>query len=193
MENVLIISSNKSAEDVLSDFMRETFHCNIRTAETAVQARNIFDSDVPCDLAVIYAPLSDSSGKDLAEYIVENTTANCIMIAKAENAEKIRDRAERLGIIIIGRPFNKSVLYQIAKTVDIAMRRTWKLYSETVRLERKIDEIRIIDKAKFMLMQYRNMTEEEAHAYIEQYAMNHRQRKVISASEIIDKINEQYL
>ncbi|MBO5104902.1 MAG: ANTAR domain-containing protein [Ruminococcus sp.] len=193
MENVLIISSNKNAGEVLSGFMRESFKCNTRSADTAKQAKNIFDSNAPCELALIYAPLSDSSGTELAEYIIENTAANCIFITKAENAEKIRERAERTGIIILGRPFNKSTLYQLAKTVDIAMHRSWKLYEETVRLERKLDEIRMIDKAKFMLMQYMKMTEEEAHAYLEQYAMNNRRKKVIAASEIIDKINEQYL
>ncbi|MCM1507673.1 MAG: ANTAR domain-containing protein [Ruminococcus flavefaciens] len=193
MENVLIISSNKSAGDTLSDFIREAFGCNIRTAETAQQAKSIFDANAPCDLAVIYSPLSDEYGTSLAEYIIENTASNCILIAKSENAEKFRERAEKIGIITIGRPFNKSFLYQTVKIIDIAMHRSYKLYEETVRLERRIDEIRTIDKAKFMLMQYRDMTEDEAHVYIEQYAMNRRKKKVISALEIIDKINEQYL
>lgn len=193
MENVLIISSNKSAGDTLSEFIREAFGCNIRVAETAQQAKNIFSANAPCDLAVIYSPLSDEYGTSLAEYIIENTAANCVLIAKSDNAEKFRERAEKIGIITVGRPFNKSFLYQTVKTIDIAMNRSYKLYEETVRLERRIDEIRIIDKAKFMLIQYRNMTEEEAHAYLEQYAMNRRKKKVIAASEIIDKINEQYL
>lgn len=193
MENVLIISSNKSAGDTLADFMREAFRCNIRNAETVQQAKDIFDANAPCDLAIIYSPLLDGNGNALAEYIIENTAANCILISKAENAEKFRERAEKTGIITIGRPFNKSFLYQTVKIIEITMNRSYKLYEETVRLERKIDEIRTVDKAKFMLIQYRNMTEEEAHSYLEQYAMNRRRKKVIAASEIIDKISEQYL
>ena len=193
MENVLIISGNKSATDALSEFIREAFGSEVRTTETAYQAREIFDSNAPCELALIYSPLPDEYGTSLAEYIIENTASNCILIAKAENAEKFREHAEKTGIITIRRPFNKTFLYQTMKTIEIITNRSYKLYEETVRLEKKIDEIRIIDKAKFMLMQYRNMTEEEAHAYLEQYAMNRRKKKVISASEIIDRINEQYL
>ncbi len=193
MENVLIISSSKSAGDTLADFIREDFRCNVRNAESAQQAKDIFNTNALCDLAMIYSPLSDDSGLSLAEYIVENTASNCILISKSENIEKFRERAEKIGIITIGRPFNKSFLYQTVKTIEIAMNRSYKLYEETVRLERKIDEIRTIDKAKFMLMEYRHMTENEAHTYLEQYAMNRRKKKVISASEIIDKINEQYL
>ncbi|MDE6425752.1 MAG: ANTAR domain-containing protein [Ruminococcus sp.] len=193
MENVLIISGNKSASDALSDFIREVFGCGVRTAETAEQAREIFDSQALCELVIIYSPLSDGNGTSLAEYIVENTSANCILIMKAETAGKISDRMGHMGIITIGRPFNKTFLYQTIKTIEIAMNRSYKLYEETVRLERKIDEIRLIDKAKFMLMQYRSMTEEEAHSFLEQYAMNRRKKKTVAASEIIDRISEQFL
>lgn len=193
MENVLIISANKSAADTLSAFIREAFGCDVRTAETAENAREIFDSGAPCELAVIYSPLPDGNGTALAEYVVENTSANCILIMKSENAGKVSDRMARMGVITIGRPFNKTFLWQTVKTIEIAMNRTYKLYEETVRLERALDEIRLIDKAKFMLMQYRSMTEEEAHTFLEQYAMNRRKKKTAAASEIIDRISEQYL
>ena len=193
MENVLIISSNKNASELLSDFMKESFQCSVRTAETSYQAKNIFDAAPSIELAVINSPLSDDSGAGIAEYIIENTSANCILIIKAELAEKHMDRFEKSGIIVVSKPFNRSVLYRLIKTIDIAVRRSWKLYQETVRLEKKIEEIRTIDKAKFMLMQYRGMTEAEAHEYLEQYAMNKRKKKCIAALEVIDKLGEQYL
>jgi response regulator NasT len=93
----------------------------------------------------------------------------------------------------VGKPFSRTLLYQLVKTIDIAVNRSLKLYSENLRLEKKISEIQTIDKAKFMLMQYKGMTEEEAHAYVEQYAMNKRKKKSIAALAIIDKLSEQYL
>lgn len=193
MENVLIISSNKAASETLFSLIKESFRCDIRNAETSFQAKNIIDSFPSIELAIINAPLSDESGAGLAEYIMENTSANCILIIKAELAEKHMERFDRSGIIVISKPFNKTLLYQMIKTVDIAIRRSWKLYEETVRLEKKIDEIRTVDKAKFMLMQYKKMTEAEAHAYLEQYAMNKRKKKSIAALEIMDKLSEEYL
>ena len=135
----------------------------------------------------------DESGFELAEYIIEKTAANCIFMIKDENAEKISDQAEKIGIIVVGKPFSRTLLYQLIKTIDIAVNRSLKLYSENLRLEKKISEIQTIDKAKFMLMQYKGMTEEEAHAYVEQYAMNKRKKKSIAALAIIDKLSEQYL
>lgn len=193
MEKVLVISSSKSASEALVGFIRDSFRCVPKLAESAYQAKTYLDTDPSIELAVINSPLMDESGFELAEYIIEKTAANCIFMIKEENAEKISGSAEKSGIIVVGKPFSRTLLYQLVKTVDIAVNRSLKLYRENLRLEQKISEIQTVDKAKFMLMQYRGMTEAEAHAYLEQYAMNKRKKKSIAALEIIDKINEQYL
>jgi response regulator NasT len=193
LEKVLVISSNKSASEALVNFIRDSFRCTPKLVESAYQAKNYLDAEPSVELAVINSPLMDESGFALAEYIIEKTAANCIFMIKEESIEKISDRAEKCGIIIVGKPFSRTLLYQLVKTLDIAITRSMALYSKNLRLEEKIREIQTIDKAKFMLMEYRKMTEAEAHAYVEQYAMNKRKKKSIAALELIDKLNEQYL
>lgn len=193
MENVIVISSSSSAADSLSAFIREYFHCQVTIAENARQAREIFSNTRAFDMVMVNSPLSDEAGIELAEYAVEVTGASCIVLIKSEHYEKVISRADRGEIILVAKPFSRQVLLQIIKAVNTALKRSYSLYEETVRLERKIDEIKLIDKAKFRLMQYRNMTEEEAHSYLEQYAMKNRKKKTAAASEIIDKINEQYI
>ncbi len=193
MENVLIISSNKNAAEALAGFIRESFQCSVRAAESGYQAKSIFRSDPGLDLALINTPLIDESGIDLAEYITENTAASCILIIKPENSEKTSERAEKSGVIVMIRPVNRGLLYQLVKTIDIAVKRSLRIYQEKQKLERRIEEIKTIDKAKFMLMEYKSMTEAAAHEYLEQYAMNKRKKKYIAALELIDRISEQYL
>ena len=193
MEKVLVISSNLSASQALVSFFRDSFRCTPKVVESAYQARTFLDKDPSVELAVINSPLMDGSGLELAEYIVEKTASNCIFMIKEEQAEKIGERAEKMGVIIVGKPFSRTLLYQLVKTLDIAINRSLKLYQENIRLEEKIREIQAIDKAKFMLMEFKGMTEDEAHSYLEQYAMNKRKKKSIAALEMIDKLNEQYL
>ncbi|MDE5569977.1 MAG: ANTAR domain-containing protein [Ruminococcus sp.] len=193
MENVIVISSSSSAAETISAFLKEIFHCQVTIAESARNAREIISGCRSFELVLINSPLADEAGIELAEYASEITAASCVVLVKSENYEKISPRADRGDIILIAKPFSKQVLHQVIKAVNTAMRRSYALYEENVRLERRIDEIRLIDKAKFSLMQYRHMTEEEAHSYLEQYAMKNRKKKTIAASEIIDKINEQYL
>lgn len=193
MENVIVISSNSSAAETLSAFLRESFHCQVTIAESARNAREIISRCRSFELALINSPLEDEAGIELAEYISEITAASCVVFVKSEHYEKISPRADRGDIILISKPFSKQSLYQVIKAISIAIRRSYVLYEENVKLERRIDEIKLIDTAKFRLMQYMNMTEAEAHSYLEQYAMKNRKKKTIAASEIIDKINEQYL
>ena len=193
MEKILVVSSNKNATETLLDFLRGSFKCTPKIVESAYQAKTHLESDLLTELVMINSPLMDESGVEFAEYVTENTTANCILLIKAETAEKISERAENAGVIIVGKPFSKTVLYQIVRTVDIAVNRSAELYLRNARLEEKLNEIQNIDKAKFMLMEYKGMTESEAHVYIEQYAMNKRKKKSIAALAIIDKLSEQYL
>ncbi|MBR1592023.1 MAG: ANTAR domain-containing protein [Ruminococcus sp.] len=193
MENVLIVSSSKTALQSLASFFKENFSCVPKAAESAYQAEGFLEKDPSLELVVINSPLMDDTGIELAEHIVSDTLSCCILMIKRENAEKFSERAEKSGIIVIGKPFGRDLIYQLVRTVDISLKRSQKLYLETIRLENKITEIKTIDKAKFMLMQYKEMTEAQAHSYLEQYAMNKRRKKNIAALEIIDKINEQYL
>ena len=193
MEKVLVISSSKTASEALVSFIRDSFRCTPKLVESAYQAKMYLDSEPSVELAVINSPLMDEPGLELAEYIIEKTAANCIFMIKDEYIEKISSRVEKCGIIIVGKPFSKTLLYQLVKTLDIAVTRSLKLYAENLRLEDKIKEIQTVDKAKFLLMQYKGMTEDETHAYLEQYAMNKRKKKRIAAPVIIDRINEQYL
>lgn len=193
MENVIVISSSSSSAETLSAFIRESFHCQVTIAETARRAREILSTNRGFELVLINSPLSDEAGIELAEYASEITAASCLVLIKSENYEKVSPRADRGDIILVAKPFSRQLLYQVIKAVNISIRRSYALYEDTVRLERKIEDIKLIDKAKFRLMQYRNMTEDEAHSYIEQYAMKNRKKKTIAASEIIDRIAEQYM
>ena len=193
MEKVIVVSSSKTASEALLDFLRSSFKCTPKLVESAYQAKTTLEADILTELVMINSPLMDESGVEFAEYVTKNTSANCILLVKAEAVEKLGERAERAGVIIVGKPFSKTVLYQIVRTVDIAVSRSAELYLRNAHLEEKINEIQTIDKAKFMLMEYKSMTESEAHAYIEQYAMNKRKKKSLAALAIIDKLSEQYL
>lgn len=193
MEKILVVSSDQKTSEILVNILRDSFRILPKVVESAYQAKTRLESNCDYELVIINTPLMDEIGVDFAKNVIEKTAANCILLLNQEIAEKISEPAEKLGIILIGKPFNKTMLYQVIKTVNIAVNRSLKLYRENMRLGEKIGEIKVIDKAKFMLMEYKNMTENEAHYYLGQYAMTKRKKKSIVASEIIDKLSEYYL
>ena len=57
--------------------------------------------------------------------------------------------------------------------------------NQTIKLKEKMEEIRLINRAKMLLMQNLSMTEENAHKYIEKEAMNRCVKKILIAEEVI--------
>ena len=59
------------------------------------------------------------------------------------------------------------------------------LENENIRLQKKIDEIRIVDRAKLVLIQVLKMTEPQAQHYIEKQSMDLRQSRLVTAENIL--------
>ena len=190
MEKILVVSSNKTASEALVNFLRDSFRCTPKLVESAYQAKTVFDADPSVELAVINSPLMDESGVEFAEYVTGNTPANCILFVKSEAVEKLGERAEKAGIIIVGKPFSKTVLYQIVRTVDIAVSRSAELYLRNACLEEKINEIKLINRAKLLLMEREGISEENAHKLIEKTAMETRSSKKAIAEQIVSRYKE---
>ena len=61
------------------------------------------------------------------------------------------------------------------------------LKKENSKLRGKIEEIRLVDRAKCLLIQYLDMTEPEAHRAIEKEAMDRRVTRKEIAKEIVSR------
>ena len=59
------------------------------------------------------------------------------------------------------------------------------LSSQTVKLKAKMEEIRLVNRAKMLLMQCLKMTEQEAHRYLEKEAMDRGMKRTTIATEIV--------
>ena len=62
--------------------------------------------------------------------------------------------------------------------------------NENENLKRKLNELKLINRAKCLLIEKENLTEEEAHKKIERDAMRYRLSKVRIADEIINQYED---
>ena len=94
-------------------------------------------------------------------------------------------RVEEYGVLVLGKPVAKP-LFDQALRFSLAMRnRMLALREENARLEKKLADTKLIDRAKCLLIQYLGMTEEQAHRQIEKQAMDNRQTKTAVARGIL--------
>ncbi len=185
MDRALIVSSGEKATAAFMSLIRDAFpECAMSVCSTGNESRRAI-AENSYDAIVINCPLTDEFGNELAEHITSSTNSGCIMIVKAENCDQISERMEDYGVIVVGKPISRSAFYQSLKFINATRKRMLGLQNENIELHKRLEEMRMINRAKFALMQYLSFTETQAHRYLEKQAMDRRCTKLEIAMEVI--------
>lgn len=184
MDSVLIVSGTEKGKNYLSEFLKAQEFSKIITAGSGGEARRLLNEN-EFDLVVINAPLKDEYGEGLALTVAETSMAGVIIIVKSELADDISVKVEDLGVLVLSKPLNRILFFQSLKLIAASRRRLLGLRAEYAKLQKKIEDIRLVDRAKCALIQYLNITEPQAHRYIEKQAMDRRITKREVAESIL--------
>jgi len=187
MDSVLIVSSSDKSIGLLSQLINSWAVTKITSTKSNGEARRLVNT-IDYDLIIINTPLSDDFGDELATAITEMSSSGVILIIQNEIADEISAKVSDYGVLVVSKPIARQVFYQALKLAIASKKRMSGLISENNFLQKKIEEIRLVTKAKCVLIQYLNMTEEQAHRYIEKQAMDMR----IARKEIAQKILDNY-
>ena len=103
----------------------------------------------------------------------------------AAQFDQISYKVEIFGVLSISSPFDQFYFYNMIKIAIAVQYKVQILSSQTMKLKNKMEEIRIINRAKLLIMQNLSLTEEQAHHHIEKEAMNSCRKKIDVAQEII--------
>ena len=153
-KEVFVISSNEN----FYRYVRE----NLPDAESCTEARQKM-MDTRSAVILINIPLADESGTELAGDLAENTAASVIAVVKNDQETEFRQSLEPAGIFVLGRPFPHSSFHQALYDAASAYARMQIMSQENQRLQIKLIDLRIVNRAKYALIQYLGMTEEQAH------------------------------
>ena len=184
LDSVLIVSGTEKSTAFFTDFLSENSCNKIVTARNCGEARRIM-IDRDFDLCIINTPLPDEFGSSLAVNIAARGAGQVIMIVKSELYDEVSAKVEENGVFTIAKPLNRQILWSALKLAAAAYNKMVKLKQENGKLLQLIDDIRFIDRAKCILIQYLNMTEAEAHRHIEKQAMDMRITRKQVAKDIL--------
>ena len=137
------------------------------------------------DAVIISTPLRSEFGLNYTAEAAKRTTGCIILLAKTDIAEDVRGRIGFTGAYVLERPFPKAALIQTLRIAMQAKDNILRLERENARLSGQIDDMKLIDRAKCLLIQYLNMTEEQAHSHIQKLAMDSRRRQREVAEDIL--------
>jgi len=137
---------------------------------------------------IIIVDSGDGSGIDLATDI-SGGNSTILLLTSPEHFDQVSYQVEGYGILTITKPFDSFYFYNMIKIAIAVQYKIQVLSSQTVKLKEKMEEIRIVNRAKMLLMQNLNMTEQESHRYIEKEAMDRCLKRTAVAEQIINTYN----
>lgn len=185
--SVLIVSAAAGFIDHIMPLLPVTDYWPVDTARSVGQARRKLVENA-FDIVLINAPLPDDFGMRLAIDICTNSGAGVLLMVKNDLFDAIYAEAVNYGVITLSKPTSLQMVAQNLRILCATRERMRQMEAKQATVEEKIDEIRLINRAKWLLIEFLGMTEPEAHRYIEKQSMDER----ISKREVAESIIKTY-
>ena len=182
--SVLIVSAAESFNDALSALLPNSkysptnFVSNISAAKRALAERAF-------DFVIINSPLPDDIGTRFAIDTGSSKETVVLLMVRAELQVEIYDKVAEHGVFVLPKPTSKPTMAIALSWLSSAREKLRKTEKKTLSIEEKMEEIRIVNRAKWILIRELKLDEPEAHRYIEKQAMDRCISKRIVAEEII--------
>ena len=123
-------------------------------------------------LAFLFTPLGDESGIDAAFELEERKGIASVLVVKPEIYQDVVYKARDHRVFILTYPAQKGILLQTANLLHQTQIQLYKAMMERDELKMRISDLAVISRVKCLLVEKRNMTESDAHHYIEKKAMD---------------------
>ena len=158
------------------------------TAADADQARSSLQY-LDTDMILLVTPIGRETGDRLAKdlcYIKPD--CGMLIAAPAEKFSLFEKRLPDALAFLIAKPLNKAALLQAVAHLQKSLAILTASHEKYGQLEKKLDDLRVISRAKNILISNLHMTEQQAHSYIQKQSMDMR----LSPSEVAEGILNTY-
>ena len=182
--SALVVSCIEKSVSLFSEALTAASITRITVLASAAEARRAF-LEKNFDLVIVDSPLPDESGENLSRYIALKSLSQVIFAVNSEHFNAISAVCQEDGVLVISKPVNRDFFWaalSLARSISSKLKR---MQDENKKLKQKIEDIRIIDKAKCLLISCLKLTEQEAHRFIEKQAMDLRSTKRTIAEGIL--------
>ena len=185
--SVLVVSASEKFNTTAMTLLPMTDYWPVTTAKSIAEAkRKLLEQSY--DIVLINAPLPDDFGMRLAIDTCNNSNAGVLLLGKSELYDDIYAKVVEYGVMTHSKPTSTQMVSQSLRVLCATRERLRKLEERQVSVDEKIEEIRLVNRAKWLLIECLSMTEADAHRYIEKQSMDLR----ISKREVAENIIKTY-
>lgn len=186
--SILIVSAAEKFNTSLMELFPDFKYCPIQF-ESSISAAKRAVLEKEFDFVAINSPLPDDDGIRFAIDISAGKNAVVLLLVRSEFYNSVFGKVFPHGVYTLPKPVSKQTLNQALDWMASTRERLRKLEKKTTSLEDRMQEIRIINRAKWILIDQLKMHESDAHRYIEKQAMD----RCISRKEVAEQIIKTYI
>ena len=183
--SVLLVSSSEKFAASVKNLLPVSDYWPVTVAVSTQEARRIL-LETRYDIVVVNAPLKDEFGSKFAIDTCINSSSGVLLLVKNEQFEEINDKVMEYGVLTVAKPASVTTITQSMRSLCTMRERMRRMEEKQITVEEKIEEIRIVNHAKWLLIEKEHMTENDAQRFIEKTAMNERISKRKTAQKIIE-------
>ena len=185
--SVLVVSSAEKMNQALAALLPDTDYHPVRFVTSAAAARRELSARA-YDFVIINSPLSDDFGLKLAMDLCANKYCVPLLLVRSDSYAEVKDKATHHGVFTLQKPTSSQIISQGLSWMAAARERLRSMEQKSATVEEKMEEIRLVNRAKWLLIENLKMTEADAHHYIEKQAMD----RCASRREIANQIIRTY-
>lgn len=182
--SILVVSAAENVASALSALLSEyalSPPCQVSSISAAKRAV----AERAFDFVLINSPLPDDPGVRFAMDVSATKGAVALLLVRADMQAATFDKVVGHGVFTLSKPTSRSMLAQALAWLASARERIRQFEKKTVSIEEKMEEIRLVNRAKWLLIAELKMDEPDAHRYIEKQAMDRCVSRKTVAQDII--------
>ena len=182
--SILIVSATDSFSSAFADLLPEARYSPVDTVTSISVAKRVL-AEKTYDFVIINAPLPDDAGTRFAIDTCTTKQSAVLLLVKNDLHAGIHDRVAEYGVFTLPKPISKVTMTHALNWLESARERLRQFEKKTISIEDKMAEIRLVNKAKWLLISELKMSEPDAHRYVEKQAMDRCVSRRCIAEEII--------
>ena len=185
--SVLLVSASENLNSNLQSMLPYSKYKPVKTVGNVSAAkRELIERDF--DFIVINSPLPDDDGMRFSIDAVGHKNTVVLLLVRSEIYAETFDTSAESGVFLIPKPISRASMNLAFDWLISARERIRKTEKKVLSVEEKMEEIRLVNRAKWLLIGELKMTEPDAHRYIEKQAMD----RCVSRRQIAEELIRTY-
>lgn len=183
----LILSESDAFNGAIAGHLNKAIFPDLVISKDLSESKRLL-SENPFDILIVNPPIGQDFCIEFAKEIALRDNIALLFSIPESHYENFKAILTPYGIFTLLRPASEKTLRQTMDNL-IALRERLRLSEKkVVSVEEKMAEIRLVNRAKWLLIQKKSMSEEEAHKYIEKNSMDNSIKRAEFCEKLIKNI-----